>query len=123
MLFLLDVLLNLAHLALIAFNLFGWLVLRLRRLNLLCLVLTGLSWFGLGLYYGLGYCPLTDWQWQIKLARGETDLPNSYIKYLIDRLTGLDADPVFVDWLTGAAYFLALASSLIVNFKSSKSRN
>jgi hypothetical protein len=28
-----------------------------------------LSWFGLGLFYGIGYCPSTDWHWRIKRAR------------------------------------------------------
>src|SRR5262249_56219971 len=51
----------------------------------------------LGLFYGIGYCPSTDWHWQVKRARGETGLPNSYVKYYVDRLTGLRWDPRLVD--------------------------
>ena len=122
MLLFLDILLHFAHLALIAVNLFGWILPRLRRINLICLLLTGGSWFVLGLWYGIGYCPLTDWQWQIKLARGETDLPNSYIKYLIDHLTGLNAAPAVIDLSTAVAFFLALTISLVLNIRDLRRR-
>jgi hypothetical protein len=120
MLTIFDILLHIAHLSLISFNLFGWIFPKIRRANLYCLLLTAFSWFGLGLYYGLGYCPLTDWQWQVKLKLGQTDLPNSYIKYLADGLTGLDLDPVFIDVVTVVAFFSALAVSIYVNFRTKK---
>lgn len=118
MLTFLDILLHLAHLILIAFNLFGWLHPKLRRANFICLLLTGVSWFILGLKYGIGYCPLTDWQWQVKLDLGQADLPNSYIKYIADKLTGLDFDPAIIDMATAIAYFGAFAASIYVNFKN-----
>ncbi|MFQ5630881.1 MAG: DUF2784 family protein [bacterium] len=117
MLTFLDILLHLAHLILIAFNLFGWLHPKTRRANLICLLLTAGSWFLLGLYYGIGYCPLTDWQWQIKLQMGETNLPHSYIKYITDRLTDFDFDPLIIDIATGAAFFGALTASIYVNIQ------
>ncbi|HPF94086.1 MAG TPA: DUF2784 family protein, partial [Tenuifilaceae bacterium] len=62
---LLDVFFVAFHTLLIAFNLFGWIWWRTRKANLITLLLTGLSWIGLGLFFGIGYCPLTDWHWQV----------------------------------------------------------
>ncbi|MCD4791284.1 MAG: DUF2784 domain-containing protein, partial [Bacteroidales bacterium] len=66
------------HTALIIFNLFGWIWKPTRRLNLITLLLTGASWFILGIFYGIGYCPLTDWHWQVLHKLGIYDVPNSY---------------------------------------------
>ena len=85
------------HGVLVLFNLTGWIWPRTRRLHLIVISLTVLSWFGLGLFYGWGYCPSTDWHWQVKRKLGETGLPNSYVKYYLDRLTGLSWDPFVVD--------------------------
>lgn len=117
MLVIYDIFLHFAHISLILFNLFGWIFPKTRRANLYCLLLTAISWFGLGIYYGIGYCPLTDWQWQVKLKLGQIDLPDSYIKYLANGLTGFDFDPVLVDVLTVVAFFSALVASVYVNFR------
>jgi uncharacterized membrane protein YeiH len=45
------------HSALIIFNLFAWIPRFTRRWNLISLGLTAFSWLGLGLFYGIGYCP------------------------------------------------------------------
>jgi hypothetical protein len=103
------------HTAVIAFNLFGWAWKKTRRANLVLLLLTALSWFGLGLIYGIGYCPLTDWHWDVLRKLGRTDLPYSYIKYLADRLTGLDFNARLVEVATAALFFIALAASIFVN--------
>ena len=113
----LDVFFLIFHSGLILFNLFGWIWRKTRRWNLLLLLLTGFSWVGLGLWYGFGYCPCTDWHWQVKLKLGEYNIPNSYIKYLIDTLTGLNVNAKIADALTGIGYLLALAASLICNFR------
>ena len=117
MLHVFDILLHLAHLSLISFNLFGWLFRRTRLANLVCLLLTGMSWFALGQIYGLGYCPLTDWPWQVKLKLGEYDWPNSYIKYIADRLTGMEFDAGMIDAVTAISYFAALIVSVMVNIR------
>lgn len=103
------------HTALILFNILGWLVPRLRKLNLICLLLTGGSWFVLGLFYGIGYCPLTDWHWAVLKGLSETGLPASYIQYMLERLTGIIVTASQADLMTGAGYFIALAASIFVN--------
>lgn len=113
----LDIGIYLLHNALILFNLFGWAWAKTRVANLVTLLLTGASWTLLGIWYGIGYCPITDWHWQIKRRLGQTDLPHSYIKYLIDTPTGLDISPAFADILAGSAFAVALALSIGLNLR------
>lgn len=94
---LLDYFFIVFHFSLILFNLMGWAWRRTRRIHLIFIGLTMLSWFGLGIFYGWGYCPPTDWHWKIKRALGETGLPDSYVKYYVDKLTGVSWDPLVVD--------------------------
>lgn len=105
------------HTLLIIFNLFGWIYKKTRKINFITLSLTGASWFILGIFYGIGYCPLTDWHWTVVRKLGKTNIPNSYIKYLFDRLTGLDINSLLVDYLTAICFFVALITSLYINFK------
>lgn len=111
----LDSGLALFHGLLVLFNLLGWAWERTRRLHLWVISLTLLSWFGLGLFFGWGYCPCTDWHWQVKTAMGETDLPHSYIKYYADRLTGQDLNSVLVDAVTLLSALTAFVLSVILN--------
>jgi len=112
---LLDIFFLVFHSIVILFNLFGWVWKKTRKANLALLLLTGLSWFGLGLFYGIGYCPLTDWHWKVLEKLGRTDLPYSYVKYIADRITGLDFDAGLIEKATAALFFLALAASIFVN--------
>lgn len=105
------------HTLFIAFNLSGWIWKKTRRLNLLLLLATGFSWGVLGIWYGFGYCPSTDWHWQVRLKLGIFDMPASYTKFLIDTLTGLNVDARLVDGLTLGLYLIALIISIVVNIK------
>ena len=112
----LDIFFVVFHSCLVIFNLIGWIWKRTRILNLIVLLITGSSWLFLGLLVGtLGYCPLTDWHFNILNKIGVTDLPNSYIKYLADRITGLDIDASLVDNVTLYSFLVALLLSVILN--------
>jgi hypothetical protein len=113
----LDIAFFVFHASLIAFILIGWIWMNTRRLHLLVIGLTILSWFGLGLFYGIGYCPSTDWHWRVKTARGEIGLPNSYVKYYVDLLTGLSWDPGVVDTTVLIIGLAALGLSIILNWR------
>ncbi len=114
----LDIFFVVFHTSLVFFNLFGWIWKKTRLLNLALLFLTGASWLFLGLIVGtLGYCPLTDWHFRILSKMGETNIPNSYIKYLADRLTGLDFNSVLVDKVTLYSFLAALILSLYFNIR------
>ncbi len=108
------------HTALILFNLLGWMWKKTRRANLITLLLTGLSWTVLGIWYGFGYCPCTDWHWQVRRRLGDDDLPNSYMIFLIDTLTGVDMSASFVNSATLLGYLLVLSVSIYVNVRDAR---
>jgi len=105
------------HTFIVIFNLFGWAWARFRRWNLALLILTGLSWFGLGIFYGWGYCPLTDWHFTILEKLGKTPNETSYISYLLNRLLGLKVDEMLVDNTTFFGFIAALLTSVILNIR------
>jgi hypothetical protein len=113
MLLCLDYLLTLSHLLLIGFNLFGWVHPHTRVVHRWTVGATILSWVALGWHYGWGYCLLTDWHWQVKRARGETELPASFIKYQADQWTGLDLDAGIMDILTGMTFAILVVLAFL----------
>ena len=114
----LDVFFVVFHSFLILFNLFGWIWRKTRLWNLITLLLTGASWLILGCIVGvLGYCPLTDWHFTVLEKLGKTDLPNSYVKYLADRITGLNLNADMVDKITLYTFLAALIISLALNIR------
>jgi hypothetical protein len=121
MLILLDYFLSFLHLALIGFNLFGWIPKRTRKAHLITISLTAASWFILGIWYGIGYCPITDWQWDVKEKLGETGLPSSFIKYFADKITGSDIPASTVNAATLAGFIFAVVATVWVNFKAHRS--
>ena len=105
------------HSVLVGFCLLGWLSRRTRRAHLVTMCLVMLSWFGLGPVYGFGYCPLTDWHWQVKRRLGETGLPASYVKYFVDAATGHDSDRLLVDVSVAVLGIGAFGVSLALNWR------
>ncbi len=112
-----DLLFVVFHTALIVFNVFGWAWRRTRRAHLVTISATLLSWFGLGIAYGWGYCPLTDWHWQVKRALGETGLPASWVKYYLDQVTGVAWNAGLVDGLVVGTALAALVLSVVLNMR------
>jgi hypothetical protein len=116
MLRLLDALLTLLHLIIIGFNLTGWIWSRTRRLHLIVAGLTASSWFVLGIWYGMGYCPITDWQWRVKERLGERNLPASFITYYADKISGRHFSDQVINMVTVSLFAIAVAGSLYFNF-------
>ena len=116
MLPLLDILLTILHFVVILFNLFAWTVPSLRKAHFVGVLLTAGSWLVLGIWYGLGYCPITEWQWRIKEQLGETNLPGSFVKYYADKWSGRDIDAGLVNWVTAISFGLAVVLSVYFNF-------
>jgi hypothetical protein len=122
MLRILDLFFSFLHIAFTLFNLTGWIWKKTRKLHLITLGVTAASWFILGIWYGWGYCFLTDWQWSIKEKLGEKNLPASFIKYFADKVTGSDIDPALVSNVTLICFLLAVVLTLYVNFFKKKGR-
>jgi hypothetical protein len=114
----LDYFFMLFHSVLILFNVFGWIIPKWRFANLISLSLTAFSWFVLGIWYGIGYCPSTDWHWKVRQLLGYNDQSNSYIHFLILKITGIYLPENWVDTTTVIVFFTAFSISL--NFALTK---
>lgn len=117
-----DMFFMIFHSSWVIFNIFGWIPSKTRRLHLITVALTAFSWIVLGFWKGFGYCPFTDFHWKILKQLGRNNLPNSYMKFLVDRTFGTNVDPELTDWTTGVGFLLCASLSLIVNFRK-KSRS
>jgi len=109
------------HVILIFFNLVGWIPKNFRKWNLISLCLTAFSWFLLGIFYGFGYCFLTDWHWEIREKLGYSNESNSYIHFLIAEITGISLDEKLVDTFTAIFFFAAFAISIYLNIRNRRS--
>ncbi len=104
------------HTVWIGFNCVGWLWRRTRRWHLATTGLTALSWFGLGIWYGWGYCPCTDWHWQVRTRLGYRD-PVSYTHLLLRDVCGLELPPAQADAMTAGVFVLVAVLSITLNVR------
>ena len=117
---LLDIFLTLVHFLIIGVNLFGWIWKKTRKAHLITVAATAFSWFVLGIWFGWGYCPITDWQWKVKEKLGEIHLPNSFIKYYADKISGKDINPAIVDRATLIIFAVVIIITIYLNFFKKK---
>ncbi len=110
------------HSSLILFILLGWLWTKTRKINLAVVLLTAFFWFVLGIWYGFGYCPCTDWHWQVRMRLGYYDMPSSYLTFLIRSLTGYDVNKTLIDVFAVVFLLLSICASVVINYREWKSR-
>jgi hypothetical protein len=108
------------HTLLTLFNITGWLFRTTRKWNLVTLLLTAFSWFVLGIWYGWGYCLCTDWHWRVREQLGYHDQQNSYIQFLLIKLTGINFNSNLVDNATLIIFLLSLTLSIWLNIRDRK---
>lgn len=104
------------------FNIFGWMRKETRKLHLITMLLTAGSWFILGLFYGIGYCACTDWHWQVREKLGYNDRSDSYIHFLIYKITGEDLDPNLVDMVTMVVFVVCFILTVFLNIRDHRVR-
>jgi len=110
------------HTCIVLFIVFGWIWKKTRFANLVLILLTALSWFFLGIWYGFGYCPSTDWHWQVRMELGLYDSATSYLQFLVQKLTGLDVERGLVDVFAVVFLAAAFCLSLIGNVRDLKKK-
>jgi hypothetical protein len=108
------------HTAFTVFNCMGWAFAKTRKWHLVTMLLTVFSWFVLGIWYGWGYCACTDWHWQVREAMGFHDRSNSYIHFLLLKLTGINFDQVLVERATLIIFLLSFVLNLLSWFTRRK---
>jgi hypothetical protein len=104
------------HTAWMVFLCVGWAWRRSRPWHLGAVGLTAASWFGLGYWYGWGFCLCTEWHWQVRERLGYQD-PPSYTQLLIEQLTGLELSATVADALTGGVFALAAVLSVALSVR------
>jgi hypothetical protein len=111
-----DRLLYVGHLSAMLFIMFGWMLPETRMANWYVIVLVFLSWFGLGFVFGFGFCLLTGIQAKIRQRLGYAEPMDSFVKHVLDRVTGRDLNPLHVEIGTQAGFYISAAASAWVNF-------
>ncbi len=114
----LDIFFFVFHTGLVIFVIVGWAFRRTRLAHLILVALVAFSWFGLGLWYGIGYCPCTEWHWRVREHLGYGEMPNSYLEFLFEHLTGLDARRETVDLVAIGSFLSALIVTIMLNAAS-----
>ena len=119
----LDVFFFIFHTAWIIFVLVGWAHPRTRRWHLAATLLTVFSWVGLGYWYSWGYCPCTDWHWQVREAMGNPPQYMSYTRFLVESLLPVTISRFYVDAMTVTGLVLATATSILLKLLSLKNQD
>ena len=119
----LDIIFHILHLSIILINLTFWMSFRTLKIAQATVSLTLVSWLGFGFFYGFGYCFLTDWQWQVKEKLGQTNLPASYIKYVLDLITGMNLNPELVDRMALVGLSFSVLGCLIQTIRKIRKEN
>ena len=102
---LIDYLFDALHIFVICFNVFAWIPNKTRTLHFILINITACSWFVLGIWYGWGYCFLTDWHWSIKEQLGQDNLPGNYIAYLLEKLFSWSPDGKYIEGVIAVVFF------------------
>ncbi|MBK8142446.1 MAG: DUF2784 family protein [Chitinophagaceae bacterium] len=101
------------HTVFTLFNIIGWAFPQTRKLHLITMLLTAFSWFVLGIWYGWGYCFFRE-------ILGYHDRSNSYIHFLLLKLTGKDFNPQLVENATLIIFLLSFILTVWFNIKDRK---
>jgi hypothetical protein len=102
------------HTSWVLFVCIGWIWKRTRFWHLLAVAITAVSWFGLGIWYGWGYCLSTDWHWRVREQLGYPD-DHSYIHLLTLEITRIDLSPALADAIAGGTFVAATLLSIGLN--------
>ena len=111
-----DYMMHVVHLGLMSICIAGWMFEPTHLAHLTAVILVAFSWGVLGRFFGNQYCILTDTHWRIKLKLGQTPHTDSYVKYVLDTVTGHSINRKITDNLILYTYLGAVMLSLIVNF-------
>jgi hypothetical protein len=108
--------LYLLHLCTTMTIVFGWIPPATRMINWYLIVATFFSWLGLGVVFGFGFCLFTDIQSRIRRRLGTREPMESFVKDVLDRITGRNLNPVHVEIGTQIVFYFSAAASFYVNF-------
>ena len=108
------------HSLFILFIVTGWMWKKTRKANLVAILTTAFSWFILGIWFGFGYCPCTDWHWQVRMKLGIFDTHTSYVGFLLEKCIGLRVERHVADVFAVGMLVLSFIGSLSTNWRDWK---
>ena len=117
-----DNIFNILHILAILINCFGWAFSKTLKLNLWLLLLTISSWSILGLFFGIGFCFLTEVH---SLALGLIGSPSinfSYLDYLLLVKLKIPISSNTISILSILAVFISLGISIKKNLTTISSK-
>jgi hypothetical protein len=101
----------------------GWAFPKTRKMHLITLSLTVFSWFILGIWFGWGFCFCTEWHWEVRRKLGFTDESNSYIHFLILKVTGINLPEKLVETTTLVVFLIVIGLSIWFNMKDHRKKS
>jgi hypothetical protein len=111
------------HTVFTLFNMVGWAFPKTRKMHLITLSLTAFSWFILGIWFGWGFCFCTEWHWEVRRKLGFTDESNSYIHFLILKVTGINLPEKLVETTTLVVFLIVIVLSIWFNMKDHRKKS
>ncbi len=108
---LLDAFLTVFHLAVVLVLVWGWIWPDFREYHRWVVFVTSVSWFGIGAFYGWGYCALTDWQWRVKKKLGIAPEYPAFIPFILGKV-GIHAAPTAIDKMSFWVFILVLVMTV-----------
>lgn len=118
MLIILDLFFTYFHIAFILFVLMGWSHRKTRKVHIMALLSTLIAWLLIGFYTGtLGYCPLTDWHWDVKRTLGEQGMSGSFVEYVLEKSTGINFPRKLVDAATAMGLLFGITMAFVKGWK------
>jgi len=111
-----DRILYLFHICFMLAIVLGWIPQATRMFNWYLIVITLVSWFGLGLVFGFGFCLITDIQSRIRQRLVTGGSMPSFVKDVLERVTGRELNPLYVEVITQLVFYFSVAASFYANF-------
>jgi len=112
-----DLALVVIHGVIIIFTLFGWILPATRLAHLCWIVVTLCCWYVLGIWFGMGYCPVTDLQWRLKKKMGIGRPEKTFVQFWLERITRRAWTIRGADCLTEGITMVSGAISLALNVR------
>ena len=114
-----NAVLHIAHIGLIVVVGVGWWFCETRLPSVLLIIATLFSWYGLKRIFArdsqYGYCVLTDIHWRVRKRIGLATPHSGYMKYLSDKLPGIDMPNDTVERMTKALFFISVVGAAITS--------
>lgn len=108
------------HIIIIFMNLFGWMHRLTRKLAFVTILITWASWIIGGIFYGWGYCFLTELHYELLNDHGITGMPSSFIEYFFHEIGISGISSMLIQSLTFLIFLISTIMAALIYFKDKK---